>query len=379
MKHDRHLNPSSMNSGSLSPSSFLLLIIIFFGICFRVYNVEYRSFWLDELYSVSYAKLTIGSMFRILQTANQMPLYFVLLHAWIWMFGDSDLAVRSLSILFGLLGILGFFVLLRRGLKWPLPSSLIGVALLAVNPFHIYYSIEARTYSLMFALSTLYLAALVSMHTESDKKYYLAYAVLQVLLLYSHPIALIYCVCINATYVFLLFLLRELSWPKMRSLLLAGLVTLAMCAPWVTMLIHQADLVHKSFWMQLPSPLGALKIWLSLSLFWSPELVDVLSSNVISIRPLVWMCIIIPVLLLMARGGMHVIRRKHLAELLIILSLFVYPAAVYLVSLLFKPLFMNKVLISSVIGLLVLIAIPERTIFLRQPHRPSFCSHYSCL
>jgi len=238
-----------------------------------------------------------------------------------------------------------------------------GVALLAVNPFHVYYSIEARTYSLMFALSTLYLTALVLMHAESDKKYYLAYAFLQALILYTHPIALIYCFCINATYVFLLFLLRELSWPKIRNLLVASLVTAVIFAPWVTVLIRQAHLVRESFWAQLPSPIGALKIWLSITFFWSPELVEFLSSNSTYIRSLIWICIIIPVLLLMVRGGIYVIRRKNLVELLIILSLFVYPATVYLVSLLFKPIFMNKILISSLIGLLVLIVIPEEKHF----------------
>ena len=360
MKHNQQLNQAvSVKSNRLSLSFALLFGIIIFGIGFRIYNVGYRSFWLDELYSVSYANLSIGSLFKILHTDHQMPLYFMLLHAWIWIFGDSDLAVRFLSILFGLLGILGFFILLRGGLRWTLNSSLIGVALLAVNPFHVYYSIEARTYSLMFAISTLYLTALVSMHAQSDKRYYLAYASLQVILLYTHPIALIYCFCINATYIFLLFLLRELSWPKIRNLLVADLVTLIMFAPWIMMLMHQVDLVHNSFWAQLPSAFGALKIWLSISLFWSPELVEFLSANLTYVRPLIWACIIIPFLLLIARGSIYVIKRKKLAELLIILNFFVYPATVYLVSLLFKPLFMNKILIPSLIGLLVLIVIPE--------------------
>jgi uncharacterized membrane protein len=352
-----------MKSDRLSLSSALLLSIVIFGICFRVYNVGYRPFWLDELYSVSYANLAIESLFKVLHTNIQMPLYFMLLHAWIWIFGDSDVAVRSLSILFGLLGILGFFFLLRRGLRWPLNSCLMGVALLAVNPFHVYYSIEARTYSLMFALSTLYLTALVLMHAEGDKKYYLAYAFLQVLLLYTHPIALIYCFCINATYVFLLFFVRELSWSKIRNLLVASLVTVVIIAPGATILMRQAHLIHKSFWAQLPSPIGALKIWLSITLFWSPELVEFLSSNFTFIRPLIWTCIFIPFLLLMARGVIYVIRRKNLLELLIVLSLFVYPASVYLFSLLFKPIFMNKILISSLIGLLVLIVIPEKKHF----------------
>lgn len=340
-------------------SSAVLLCVIILGILFRVYYIGYRSFWLDELYSVSYAKLSIGSLFNVLHTNNQMPLYSVLLHVWIRIFGDSDLPVRALSILFAVMGIMGLYYLLRRGLGWPLHSCLMGVALLAVNPFHIYYSIEARPYSLLFALSAFYLAALALMHTEGDKKYSLAYGFLQALLFYTHPTALIYCACINVTYLFLLFLLGAFSWPRIKNLLMACLVTTVIFSPAITMLIHQAGLVHETFWAKLSSPFGALKTWLSITLFWSPELVDFLASNVSSGRTFIWICIVLPVLLLMGRGSIYGIRRKRLVELLSILSLFVYPATIYLVSILFKPILMNRIFIPSLIGLLILIAIAE--------------------
>ncbi len=364
MKNDHLQKPAASEKSERLPLSYAVLFsVIILGMYIRVHNVGYRPFWLDELYSVSYAQLTIESLFKVLHTDIQMPLYFILLHAWIWIFGDSDRAVRSLSILFGLLGIIGFFLLLRKGLRWGVNSCLIGLSLLAVNPFHIYYSIEARTYSLMFALATFYLTAFALMHAEGDKKYCLAYALLQALLLYTHPTALLYCFCINATYVFLLFSHRECSWLKLRNFLAANVVAAVIFAPWVTSSIQQAYSVHKSFWAQLPSPVGALKSWLSIALFWSPELVEFLSYHNTGMRVIAWICIIVPVLLLMARGGMYALRRKNLVELLIILSLFVYPAALYLVSLLFKPIFMNKILIPSLIGLLVLIVIPEEKHF----------------
>jgi mannosyltransferase len=335
-----------------------LLGIIILGIFIRIYNIGYRSFWLDELYSVSYAIMPIKGLLRVVRTANQTPLYFILLHVWIWIFGDSDGAVRSLSILFGLLGMVGFYLLLRRGLRWSAKSSLIGLALLAVSPFHIYYSIEARTYSLMFALATFYLTAFALMHAEGNAKYYLVFAFLQSLLLYAHPTAAIYCLCINATSVFLLFLLRERSRLRLRNLVAADLITAIMFAPWGATLLRQVHSVHESFWAKLPTPVEALKTWLSIVLFWSPELVRFLSHNNAG-RFLVWIAIITPVCLLMARGGISLLRRKKLVELLIVLSLFVYPAAIYIISLLFKPIFMNKIFIPSLIGLLVLLALPE--------------------
>jgi len=54
----------------------------------------------------------------------------------------------------------------------------------------------------------------------------------------------------------------------------------------------------------------------------------------------------------------HALRSRNLPELLVISSLFVYPGAIYAVSLLIKPLMLNKLLLPSLIGLPVLLLVP---------------------
>ena len=58
--------------------------------------------WLDEALSVNIARLPLGDIPEALRHDGHPPLYYFLLHGWMELFGDGDVAVRALSGLFGL-------------------------------------------------------------------------------------------------------------------------------------------------------------------------------------------------------------------------------------------------------------------------------------
>jgi hypothetical protein len=273
--------------------AFYLIAIILAGTLLRGFLVEYRTFWLDELYSVAYARFSFRTIFW-----TQMPLYFCLLHFWIGIFGDSDVSARLFSVLWGSIGLAGFAYLLRCGLRWSKWTVLIAVSLLAVSPFHFYYSIEARSYAMLFALSTFYLSFLLQMHATNKKKYSFAFALLQAMLLYTHNIASLYCLTINISYVLLLFVLKEASRERIKRLVSANLLTLLLYLPSVSNYFEQVRLTYESFWAQLPSFIGALKVWGSITLFWSSELVEWISRHV-GYPVITWTLLFVPVFVLM--------------------------------------------------------------------------------
>src|SRR4051794_41415640 len=87
------------------------------------------------------------------------PLYYAL--AWLWekVFGHGEAGLRSLSAVFGILTVP---VAWRAAREWfdSARAGLIAAALVAFNPFFVWYSQEARSYSLlvlMAALSLLFL------------------------------------------------------------------------------------------------------------------------------------------------------------------------------------------------------------------------------
>lgn len=122
--------------------------------------------WLDEALSVHIAELPLGDMFDALRRDGHPPLYYVLLHGWISIFGDSDVAVRSLSGVLSVATLPFFWLAARRyaGTR----AAIAGVALLATSPFAIRYATEARMYALVMLLVVVgWLAVRVTLEQRS--------------------------------------------------------------------------------------------------------------------------------------------------------------------------------------------------------------------
>src|SRR5260221_4462993 len=106
--------------------------------------------WLDEALTVNIAKLPLRDIPRALRHDGAPPLYYALLHVWMRVFGDSDVAIRSLSGVISAGSLPLMWMAARRaagrGAEW------VGVVLLASSPFAIRYATEARMYALVVLL-----------------------------------------------------------------------------------------------------------------------------------------------------------------------------------------------------------------------------------
>src|SRR5271156_5740022 len=131
----------------------LLGFITLLSLRLRFHSLASKSFWLDEGVSVAIARLDWYNFARILwrREAN-MSLYYFLLHVWLH-FGGSEFFVRSLSVLFSVASIPVIYLLGRR--LFDLRVGLVAAALLALNAYHVQYSQDARSYSLMVFLCLL--------------------------------------------------------------------------------------------------------------------------------------------------------------------------------------------------------------------------------
>lgn len=118
------------------------------GVLLRLYSGS--ALWLDEALSVNISALPIGELFSALRHDGSPPLYYLSLHAWVELFGSSDLAVRSLSTLASLAALpIGYLVGRRLEGRFGGPAVLV---LMATNPFLIRYATETRMYSLVVLL-----------------------------------------------------------------------------------------------------------------------------------------------------------------------------------------------------------------------------------
>lgn len=153
-------NSYSPSSASRRLAPFLSLLALFLlGYWLRLHNLDAFSFWTDEGLTPERSGYAISQILRnriliqgIVTTDTHPPLYYLIIHLTRQLFGLSDFAFRYPSVLFGVLLIPLLYQFGRRlggrGL------GLIVALLAAVNPLQIYYSQEARMYTLLVLLAT---------------------------------------------------------------------------------------------------------------------------------------------------------------------------------------------------------------------------------
>jgi hypothetical protein len=106
--------------------------------------------WLDEALSVNISRLPLDQIPDALRQDGHPPLYYLLLHGWIEVFGVGDVAVRAFSGIFAIAAFpLAWFAGQRLGGR---TMAITSVLVLAASPFAIRYATEARMYSMVIFL-----------------------------------------------------------------------------------------------------------------------------------------------------------------------------------------------------------------------------------
>ena len=120
-----------------------LFIILLISLGLRLISLN-QSLWLDEAISANVVKnYSYSDIVTKFSPADfHPPLYYLTLKAWTSIFGISEISLRLPSVIFSLVTI---YLVFRFFGIWP---SL----LLAFNPLYLYYSQEARMYSLVTLL-----------------------------------------------------------------------------------------------------------------------------------------------------------------------------------------------------------------------------------
>lgn len=119
------------------------------GVALRLWSSS--PMWLDEAQSVAIARLPLGEIVHALRTDGAPPLYYLLLHTWMAVFGHGTNAIRLMSSMLSIAVLplawrLGAIVSGRRG-------SIAALLLFASSPFAIRYATEARMYALVVLLA----------------------------------------------------------------------------------------------------------------------------------------------------------------------------------------------------------------------------------
>ncbi|HWW52495.1 MAG TPA: glycosyltransferase family 39 protein, partial [Acidimicrobiales bacterium] len=121
--------------------------------------VTHSSLWLDEALTVNIARLPLPQLFAALRQDGSPPLYYLVLHFWMALFGGGDTSVRVLPALISVATLPVAWILGRT--VGGRNAAVAALVLLATSPFAIRYATEGRMYSLVMLLSMVATLALI--------------------------------------------------------------------------------------------------------------------------------------------------------------------------------------------------------------------------
>jgi hypothetical protein len=213
----------------------------------------HSGYWIDEGISVGIASHPLTDIPRALIEDGSPPLYYILLHGWIVLFGASEAATRSLSLLFALATVPAAWWGARS--IFDARAGAIAAGAAAGCPFLTLYAQETRMYSLVALLSLLASASFVLAFVQGRRSQLVPLGGWLVLLLYTHNWGLFLSAGMAAAW---LVLWRRGRVGAREGLLLAAAVAV-LYLPWVPSVLSQA--AHTGApWSERPSPLLLLTI-----------------------------------------------------------------------------------------------------------------------
>ncbi len=125
----------------------MIYLTAIFGFVLRLISIN-QSFWLDEATSALVSRdLSFSDIITKFSPGDfHPPLYYLFLKWWSGIFGYSELSLRFPSIIFGVLTIYLIYLIGKE--MFNKKAGLIASLFLATSGLHIYYSQEARMYSM---------------------------------------------------------------------------------------------------------------------------------------------------------------------------------------------------------------------------------------
>ncbi len=312
----------------------LLVLLTIIAAWLRLSHLGSKSLWLDEGATVALARASWRHFVWVwwYGEANLQTVYFLLMRGWVHG-GLSEAWLRLPSALFGIASVPLMYTVARRLVSEG--AALAAAALLACSPTHVYYSHEARSYTLTIFLVLLSSYFFVRAVEEGRREDWVLWTVCGIFAFYSHYFAALVLVAQACS---LLFRQQPANW---RRVIFCGLLILLTALPGLTYVFRAAAENLHFVWMPRASP---REIW-RLAQFLGGSGVKTYVVSILWIAGLV------------AIGRMRRPDSEVFWRGMLIVSWAVLPALITALVSLFHPIFMSRYLIFSLPAVILLAAV----------------------
>jgi mannosyltransferase len=320
--------------------TLLLVLLTLAGAWLRLWHLGSKSLWIDEGATVALARAPWQHFAWIwwYGEAALQTIYFLLMRAWVHG-GLSEAWLRLPSALFGIASIPLLYMVARK--LMPAPAALAAAALLAFSPTHIYFSQEARSYTLAILLVLLATWFFVLAVERDRSRDWALWTIFGIAAFYAHDFAALVLVAQAAS---LFFTPAPVPW---RKLLVCGAIILFAALPGLTYPLRASPENLHFLWMPRAS---AKEIW-HLAMFFGGGGVKV------AIALVLWIAGLLAIVRIRREGEVSAYWRGMLILLWAIL-----PALILGLISLREPLFLDRYMVFSLPATILLASLGVDTL-----------------
>jgi len=195
----------------------------------------WTSYWGDEAIAIGIASHSIASLPHYLVDDGAPPLYYVMLHFWMELFGRSEPATHALSMVPAVAAVpVAWWSGLRLFGRW---AGRAAAALVATSAYLDYYATETRMYSWLVVAAIGALTCFVLAYRGEGRRYWAGALALMVAVLYLQYYGLYLCaatVLVGAATAY-----RDGNGARLRATAAYGAACAVAFAPWAPQFLYQ--------------------------------------------------------------------------------------------------------------------------------------------
>ncbi|MBL8030074.1 MAG: glycosyltransferase family 39 protein [Candidatus Doudnabacteria bacterium] len=268
-----------------------LALILLLAIVLRYYNNTSISLWHDEAFSALLIKYNWGEMLYRIGLDVHPPMYYIFLRFWHYIFGDSLLSLRSMTVFFSVGTVYAAWLFVKEAFRSD-KAALWAAVLVAVNPFQVQYATEARMYTMgafFTVMAAYFLTKTINSENsiyESESQHiphlpknialnrtrllsYLGFVLSICVMIYTHYYLLFSAAAICAYGLIYKIFHHRGGYKKYTYLILSYLLIAVSYIPWLSSFMYQYRQVGAGYWIppmdrwSVPSTLWTLLVGFS--------------------------------------------------------------------------------------------------------------------
>lgn len=222
-------------------------LAILTAIVFRTARLGSESLWFDEGYTAWMVSHSPREIIRLILADTAPPLYYLFVHFWTEIFGNSEAALRSFSSACSLATFFIAIAIARRMLRNP--AAVAAAAwLMTLSFLQTWYAREARTYALMGLLGVASFDVLQRHLASHHRRWLILLTLLIAAAMYSHNMMAPYVMALLLAW--LILPSDQSQKRRISQIILVTLAAFVLYLPWaIAGLPAQIAMIQHAFWV----------------------------------------------------------------------------------------------------------------------------------